>query len=722
MPIRLAGMSSGLDTDSIVKALMSSYNLQKDNLVKAQTKLSWKQDSWKTMNKSIYSFYTGSLKNSQYSSTYRLKKSSVSSTGYANVTASSNAVDGNQTLEVKQLASTGYLTGGKISAQDSSKTLSGSSKLSEVKGLEGMQDSQISVTVDGNQKTIKLTADSTINEFIVGLKEAGLSANFDENNQRFFISAAKSGADHDFSINGNDSTSQTVISKLGLFTSKSTTKDADGNEVDSPEVKEYKKWTGYFDDATRAAAVEEYCKANKITYADKAKEYADAYNKAYDIIDTIKTENNVSSKDELEKNLAEKKEKLLSNDKYKDCIKTDDSSNLMTDANGNYIFDDDKIKALSADEQSEITELKNNITGLTSAVKAYSDAQSTMDTYKDRVHIADDSDGHASAVTESDPEYSALKTDVDKQKEGIDTQFLNKASEAQKMLANLSSLESSGAVRIAGQDSTIILNGAEFTSNTNNYSINGLTIEATAITDKAVTITTNTDTDAIYNQIKSFLKDYNALIKEMDTAYNADSSSGYEPLTSDEKEAMSDKEVEEWEKKIKDSLLRKDSILGNTSSAMKTNMLSAIEVNGKSYSLSSFGIATLNYFESADNEKGVFHIDGDKDDSSTSGNTDKLRAAIAEDPDTVIEFFSKLSQKVYSDLGKRMQRTSLSSALTIYNDKELAREYSDYKTKISDKAAQISTWEDYYYKKFSKMESALAAFNAQQSSLSGFFG
>ena len=43
MPIRLSGMSSGLDTESLVSALVSGYRLQKDNLVKAQTKLSWKQ-------------------------------------------------------------------------------------------------------------------------------------------------------------------------------------------------------------------------------------------------------------------------------------------------------------------------------------------------------------------------------------------------------------------------------------------------------------------------------------------------------------------------------------------------------------------------------------------------------------------------------------------------------------------------------------------------------
>ena len=207
----------------------------------------------------------------------------------------------------------------------------------------------------------------------------------------------------------------------------------------------------------------------------------------------------------------------------------------------------------------------------------------------------------------------------------------------------------------------------------------------------------------------------------MDTAYNADSSKGYEPLTSEEKEAMTDDDIEKWEKKIKDSLLRKDSTLGGAASAMKTLMNSAIEINGKKYSLASFGIKTQGYFDSGKNEKGVYHIDGDPDDIVSAGNDDKLKAMLASDPDVVIEFFSKLSTKVYDDLGKKMNSTKLSSMYTLYNDKQMASEYSSYNTKIKDKEDYISRMEDYYYKKFTAMETALAKLNQTQSSLSGFF-
>ena len=95
MAIRLSGMVSGMDTESLVSALVSSYKLKKDNLVKAQTKLlHGKQEKWKTMNTSIYGFYSGKLSSSRFSTSYNLKTSSVSNDKYAKVTASSSAVNG----------------------------------------------------------------------------------------------------------------------------------------------------------------------------------------------------------------------------------------------------------------------------------------------------------------------------------------------------------------------------------------------------------------------------------------------------------------------------------------------------------------------------------------------------------------------------------------------------------------------------------------------------
>ena len=143
--------------------------------------------------------------------------------------------------------------------------------------------------------------------------------------------------------------------------------------------------------------------------------------------------------------------------------------------------------------------------------------------------------------------------------------------------------------------------------------------------------------------------------------------------------------------------------------AMQTAMMSSVEIGGKKYSLSSFGISTLGFLNAAENEQNAYHIDGDEDDTNTSGKTDKLMAAINDDPDTVMQFMQQLSTNLYS------------SAFTIYNDKQMKTEYTNYTKTIKEWEKKISDREDYYYNKFTQMESAMTKLNSTQSSISSYF-
>ena len=208
----------------------------------------------------------------------------------------------------------------------------------------------------------------------------------------------------------------------------------------------------------------------------------------------------------------------------------------------------------------------------------------------------------------------------------------------------------------------------------------------------------------------------------MDKLYNADSSKGYEPLTSDEKKEMSDSEIEEWEKKIKDSLLRRDNTLSDISSAMEEVMGSGFTIGGKTYYLSSFGINTLGYFTSADNEKHAYHIDGDKEDSSTSNNTDILKTMITNEPKTVIDFFQQLNNSLYSKLTEKMSANSMRSIYKAYNDKQMKQEYDEYTSDIAAQEEKLTALQDKWYQKFSAMETALAKLSSKTSAIAGLLG
>lgn len=277
---------------------------------------------------------------------------------------------------------------------------------------------------------------------------------------------------------------------------------------------------------------------------------------------------------------------------------------------------------------------------------------------------------------------------------------------------------------VKGQDAKILLNNAEFTSSNNVFEVNGLTITAMSETNGSpVTITTAQDTDGIYDMIKSFLKEYNEVINELDKLYNADSASDYEPLTDEEKEELSDSEIEKYEQKIKDSLLRRDDSVSSISDVLKKTMSAGIEVNGSTLYLSSFGIETLSYFTAADNEKNAYHIDGDEDDSNTSGNTDKLKSMIASDPDTVISFFTQLSKNLYSEM------TTLSKSVdgyrsygSFYDDKKMKSDIEDYDDKIEDLEDALADYEDKWYSKFSTMETTLAKLQNNASAVTSLLG
>lgn len=294
------------------------------------------------------------------------------------------------------------------------------------------------------------------------------------------------------------------------------------------------------------------------------------------------------------------------------------------------------------------------------------------------------------------------------------------------------------AVKIDGRDAVISLNGVKYTNTTNDFAINGLNVSVTGVTDDvtdpenvdlstlddstAITITTTTDSQGIYDKVKDFLTEYNNIINEITKLYNADSAGSYEPLTDDEKDKMSDTEIEKWETKIKDSLLRRDTSLGTILNSMVTAMSSPITIDGKDYSLSSFGIQTLGYLNAAKNEQNAYHIDGDEDDENTSGNKDKLMDAITKNPDTVIDFMKQLSTNLYKAMDQQMQSSSLRSRYKIYNDKELDKEYSNLTKTIKQWESKVSDKEDYYYKKFSNMETALSKLQSQTSSLSSMLG
>lgn len=728
MAIRITGMYSGLDTESIITELASAQSAKKNSLVKAQTKLSWKQDAWKALNTKIYSLYTNTLSNLRFQGSYQKKTTSISNTNAVSVITSGEAVNGVQSMKITQLAKAGYLTGADITSADGKKYTK-SSKMSDL-GITG--EGSFTVTVGSKSTNINVDADTTISQVVSQLQSAGVNANFDEKNQRFFVSSKDTGADKNFTLSGNNAGGMEVLSKLGLLTDADLKND------------EYKKWASY---ATDTAAYDTVVAAEvakrAASYKKQNESLAKTNEEIQSKIDTLKEDPSYTA----DKTAAELYEELYG----PETAKVDGEGNAVTDEQGNPVMErvgglnkevEDAKAAVdaaqtaldAAKESGDETAIADAQTALDAAQTVLTEKEAAFNEVKGKHSIVNavesyqkSIDDNNAAIADNEKYYTVDSdnnvtgtSDLETQ---VRTEFDAKVATAVDVMnGNSGYTACAGATKVTGQDAIISLNDAEFTSNTNTFEINGLTITALTETTETITLTTGEDTDGIYDMIKNFFTEYNKLINEMDSLYNADSAKGYDPLLSEEKSAMSDSEIEEWENKVKGALLRRDQTLDSVASAMKNVLLKGATVNGKTMYLSDFGINTLGYFSAADNEKNAYHIDGDEDDANVKDKDNTLKSMIASDPDTVISFFSELSKNLYTELTNQMATSSMSSAFTVYNDKEMKEEYDNYTEKISKQEEKINDLMDKWYSKFSSMEVALSKLESKNSAISGMLG
>lgn len=714
---RLSGLISGMDTESLVSQLVSAYSVKKDKVVKNKTKLEWKQEKWKELNAKIYALYSKTVSNLQYTTAYASKKTTASDESKVSVVASDGAVNGTQTLEVTNLAASGYLTGAKLYGNKGKLTVN--STLKEL-GITSEVSFKVTGKKGGEEKTITINGDTTFRSLVSQLNSAGVTANFDEGQQRLYISSKGSGTENEFSIEAADADSVGAMLKMGLYTKEQA------NAAITPSVlAEWDKWSEYYNQGITFSLKDDgTVDPDSITGATDAQK---AEIKTY--LENKYQETLTAFEDSQNKIIQDMSDKFKDTDgnieaaaaNWKDYqAKTKEVEEL----NKAYTEEVKKQKEGAADAKTD-EELKQMAADLADAKKAAEESKKIYDTSV--------TFGGKAVISNSEmQQYIAAKAnlaeDYEKNKADIAVKvsdgFFGKAASAvssKEEYAKPDSQKSYGS-RIDAEDCVISLNGVEYTGSTNSITVNGLTISAKGLTDKPVSLVTDNDYQKVYDTIKNFLSEYNKLVNEMDSLFNAESSKGYEPLTSEEKEAMTDSDIEKWEKKIKDSLLRRDSTLDEISQTMKSAMSRVYEVNGKKYSLSSFGINTLGYFNAASNEKNAYHIDGDKDDASTAGNKDVLMSMIASEPETVMGFFTKLAQGLYEDMGAKMKSTSLRSIYNVYNDKQMASEIKDYEDDVKYWENYLKELEEKYYKQFSDMETALAKLQSSSSALAGLMG
>lgn len=213
-PIRLGGMNSGLDTEAIVEAMLTTYQTKIDNQNKKLTKLQWQQEAYQDVINKMTSFqkkYFDVLNKDTYlagASTFNKLKTDITSTGLSTdgikAATSANSVEGTYKISVSQLATASTVKGNSLTREDYGLDLSkafDSVGYTETTNDDGSTtrsyDFSIKMQVGGVTKTIDFSAQAAVGadgNIDSGALKASFVDNLNEKLQAGFGYSGRTGA------------------------------------------------------------------------------------------------------------------------------------------------------------------------------------------------------------------------------------------------------------------------------------------------------------------------------------------------------------------------------------------------------------------------------------------------------------------------------------------------------------------------------------------------
>ncbi|MFA5535995.1 MAG: flagellar filament capping protein FliD [Bacillota bacterium] len=191
--------------------------------------------------------------------------------------------------------------------------------------------------------------------------------------------------------------------------------------------------------------------------------------------------------------------------------------------------------------------------------------------------------------------------------------------------------------------------GLEFSSN--QFTLNGIAFDIKA--EGKTSVTVSTDVDSVYNKIKDFIDQYNEMVSQVQNLLGEKKANSHLPLTAEQREQLSEKEIEKWEEIAKTGLLNRDIYLTQMLQTLRSGLYEKVKGTSGEYHLFSFGITTEQYVSGS--MGGKLQID-----------EAKLKNAIKEDVNEVLELFFSQPDSTITDKGDKRAQTGIVSR--IYED------------------------------------------------------
>jgi len=189
--LRIGGLATGMDIDSIVSDLMRAHRIPLDRMFQQKQELEWKQEDYREINSQL-SLLRESAFNLKLERTFNVKAATSSDEDVVEVSASGNALNGTYSISVSQLAKGAYLTSSSDLGSSSDTTT-----LATQLGLSGTYTFAINgvqVTVNADTESMSSLVNKINSAEDAEGNSTGVWASYDSELDRFFLSTTETGA------------------------------------------------------------------------------------------------------------------------------------------------------------------------------------------------------------------------------------------------------------------------------------------------------------------------------------------------------------------------------------------------------------------------------------------------------------------------------------------------------------------------------------------------
>lgn len=665
---------SGIDVDSMVKMGMLTKQNEYDRLYKKEVKYEWRKEAYADLYSNLNAFNQSTLSTYKLSSTTMPMGTSSADSKVATASANANASAMSHTVNVTELSSNAYLlTKDKIGRANTSTSASSSIYLKDVLfTADEQKDIQNKMKADGFDSSQALISFTFADGTEADSTTSTISFTYDE----IFNSGQTL----------NDLSSKLNSAGANIKASYDSTNDA---------------FSLYQKDGGSANQIILSVAQDGSTASANGKKLIENLNLAAVKQTTDASGNITSSLEDIAFNThtgtstiggsdttMETSVKMAATDKLSTLFKTNGSSSSAEfTVNGKTITIDDVTSATVSDL---IDKINNAGAGVTAALDATGQLKLTSDDNTTKITLGVASSDTTDAAANGRSLINGLSFDSNN-----------------KLAADTYGQTASGT------SGKVTIDGKEYSTDTGKVSVGGVTYTLTAKGSTTVTVTN--DTDKLVENVKKFVEDYNTMLDKLNSLYNEKQYSDYDVLTKSQENGMTADQISKWNEKAKSGLLYHDQTLGKIISNLREAIYTPVDsVDSQYNSMMAIGI-------SSSTDRGHLQLD-----------EDKLKTALANDPDCVYQIFAssgdvtttdadgttstttdydkegvmnRISDKLFSGLKEIKSYAGTSTETS--DGSSLGTLILNLQTKMSNFKTMMDSYESALYKKYDAMETAI---------------